>query len=79
MESVFAALKKMYGDCTRCRRPDSWTREISIRTICYNIELVAKSQAKDGRPTQYQIATLATQSTRLISVCPAEQLHLGFG
>ena len=22
IESVFAALKKMYGDCTRCRRPD---------------------------------------------------------
>ena len=31
IESVFAALKKMYGDCTRCRRPDNQTREISIR------------------------------------------------
>ena len=41
IESVFAALKKMYGDCTRCRRPDNRTREISIRATCYNIELVA--------------------------------------
>ena len=31
MESVFAALKKMYGDCTRCCRPDNRAREISIR------------------------------------------------
>ena len=59
IESVFAALKKMYGDCTRCRRPDNRTREISIRIICYNIELVARSQVKDGRLTQNQIATLA--------------------
>ena len=59
IESVFAALKKMYGDCTRYRRQDNRTREISIRVICYNIELVAKSQAKDGRLTQDQIAILA--------------------
>ena len=30
IESVFAALKKMYGDCTRCRRPGNRAREISI-------------------------------------------------
>ena len=59
IESVFAALKKMYGDCTRCRRPENRTREISIRATCYNIELVARSQVKDGRLTQDQIATLA--------------------
>ena len=59
IESVFAALKKMYGDCTRCRRPGNRAREISIRTTCYNIELVARSQVKDGRLTQDQIATLA--------------------
>ena len=34
IESVFAALKKMYGDCTRCRRSDNRTREISIRATC---------------------------------------------
>ena len=59
IESVFAALKKMYGDCTRGRRPDNRAREISIRAICYNIELVARSQVKDGRLTQNQIATFA--------------------
>ena len=59
MESVSAALKKMYGDCTRCRRPDNRTREISIRATCYNIELVARLRVKDGRLTQDQIATLA--------------------
>ena len=57
IESVFAALKKMYGDCTRCRRPDNRTRKISIRAICYNIDLVTKSQAKDGRLTPAMIAT----------------------
>ena len=65
MESVFAALKKMYGDCTRCRRPDNRTREISIRATCYNIELVARSQAKDGRLTLEMIATIAAQPARL--------------
>ena len=60
IEPVFATLKKMYGDCTRCRRPDNRTREISIRATCYNIELVARSQAKDDKITQDQIATLAT-------------------
>ena len=40
----------MYA-CTRCRRPDNRAREISIRAICYNIELVARSRVKDGRLT----------------------------
>ena len=59
IEFVFAALKKMYGDCTRCRRPDNRTREILIRATCYDIGLVARSQAKDGRLIQDRIATLA--------------------
>ena len=59
IEAVFAALKKMYGDCTRCRMPENRAKEILIRTICYNIELVARSDVKDGRLTQDQVATLA--------------------
>ncbi len=59
IEAVFAALKKMYGDCTRCRRQENRIKEIAIRVMCYNIELVARSQAKDGRLTQDHIATLA--------------------
>ena len=56
MESVFAALKKMYGTA---RGAVGRAREISIRATCYNIELVARSRVKDGRLTQDQIATLA--------------------
>ena len=33
--------------------------EVAIRTMCYNVELVARSQAKDGRLTQDHIATIA--------------------
>ena len=40
-------------------RPDNRAREISIRTTCYNIELVARSRVKDGRLTRNRIATLA--------------------
>ena len=56
MESVFAALKKMYGDhpVPQARQPDKG--DLDPR---YNIELVARSQAKNGRLTQDQIATLA--------------------
>ena len=58
IESVFAAFKKMYRDCTWCRKPDNKTREISIYVICYSIELVVRSQAKDGRLARDRIATL---------------------
>ena len=59
IEAIFAAIKKMYGDCTRCRRRDNRTKEILIRVMCYNIELVARSNIKDGRLTPDQIAALA--------------------
>ena len=59
IEAVFAALKKMYGDSTRCRKHENRTRETAIRVMCYNVELVARFLAKDGRLTQDQIATLA--------------------
>ena len=49
IESVFAALKKMYGTAHGAA---GRTGEISIRAICYNIKLVARSQVKDGRLTQ---------------------------
>ena len=54
-----AMTAKMHGDCTKCRGPDNQARDVSIRAICHNIELVVRSQAKDGRLTQDQIATLA--------------------
>lgn len=43
IESVFAALKKMYGDYTRCRRPEHRAKKILIRVTYYNIEIVARS------------------------------------
>ena len=48
----------MHEDCTWCHRPENRTRKISIRATCYNIKLVARSHAKDGRLTQDQIITL---------------------
>ncbi len=59
IEAVFAALKKMYGDGTRCRKHENRANEVAIRIMCYNVELVARLQAKDGRLTQDQIAILA--------------------
>ena len=59
IEAVFAALKKMYGDGTRCRKHENRANEVAIRVVCYNVELVARLQAKDGRLTQDQIAILA--------------------
>ena len=49
IEAVFGAIRKMYGNDTRCHKPENQRREIAIRMLCYNIELVARSQVKDGR------------------------------
>ena len=58
IETVFGAIKKMYGNHTRCHKPENQCREIAIRIICYNIELVARSKARDGRLTPKLIATV---------------------
>ena len=58
IEAVFGAIKKMYGNHTRCHKPENQCREIAIRIICYNIELVARSKARDGRLTPKMIATM---------------------
>ena len=59
IKAVFGAIKKMYGNDTRCHKPENQSREIAIRIICYNIELAARSQTKDGRLTPKLIATMA--------------------
>ena len=74
MESAFAALK-MYRDCIRCRRQDNRTREISILTICYNIELVARSQAKEGRFTGPNRNTRSVTGASDHASFLAESLH----
>ena len=58
IEAVFGAIKKMYGNDTRCHKPENQRREIAIRILCYNIELVARSQVKDGRLTPKLIASI---------------------
>ena len=58
IEAVFGAIKKMYGNHTRCHKQENQCREIAIRIICYNIELVARSKARDGKLTPKLIATM---------------------
>ena len=58
IEAVFEAIKKMYGNHTHFHKPENQRREIAIRIICYNIELVARSKARDGRLTPKMIATM---------------------
>ena len=48
IEAVFGAIKKMYGNHLRGRRLVRQNREVAIRIICYNIEVVARSHVKSG-------------------------------
>ena len=60
-KSTASAIEAVFGSqsrkCTtginhlRSRRRARQSREIAIRVICYNIEVVARSQVKDGRLT----------------------------
>ena len=58
IEAVFGAIKKMYGSYVRCRRPDNQRREIPMRLICYNIELIARSQVESGRLTRQSLEAI---------------------
>ncbi len=44
IEAVFGAIKRMYGNHLRSRRRARQSREIAIRAICYNIEVVARKK-----------------------------------
>ena len=59
IEAVFGAIKKMYGNHLRGRRLARQKREVAIRVICYNIEVVARSHVKNGRLTHESLAALA--------------------
>ena len=54
-----AAIKKMYGNHLRSRRRARQSREIAIRVICYNIEVVARSHVKSGRLTHESLTAMA--------------------
>ena len=59
IEAVFGAIKKMYGNHLRSRRRARQSREIAIRVICYNIEVVARSHVKSGRLTRESLTAMA--------------------
>ena len=59
IEAVFGAIKKMYGNHLRGRRLARQKREVAVRVICYNIEVVARSHVKNGRLTHESLAALA--------------------
>ena len=59
IEAVFGAIKRMYGNHLRSRRRARQSREIAIRVICYNIEVVARSHVKSGRLTHESLTAMA--------------------
>ena len=59
IEAVFGAIKRMYGNHLRSRRRARQSRKAATRVICYNIEVVARSQVKDGRLTHESLTATA--------------------
>ena len=59
IEAVFGAIKKMYGNRLRSRRRARQSREMAIRVLCYNIEVVARSHVKSGRLTHESLTAMA--------------------
>ena len=59
IEAVFGAIKRMYGNHLRSRRRARQNREVAIRVICYNIEVVARSHVKNGRLTHESLTAMA--------------------
>ena len=58
VEAVFGAIKKMYGNHLRSRRRGRQSRKAAIRVICCNVEVVARSQVKDGRLTHESLTAM---------------------
>ena len=59
IEAVFGAIKRTYGNHLRSRRRARQNREVAIRVICYNIEVVARSHVKSGRLTHESPTAMA--------------------
>ena len=58
IEAVFGAIKRMHGNRLRSRRRARQSREIAIRVVCYNIEVVARSHVKSGRLTHESLTAM---------------------
>ena len=61
VESVFAVLNERWGKggSLRSRRTHTQDRELTIRTISYNIGLVSREWIKSGRPTKDMLKAIA--------------------
>ena len=58
IEAVFGAIKKMYGNSLQSVKRDRQNKDVAIRTICYNIEAVARLQVKSGKLTEETLAVM---------------------
>ena len=59
IEAVFGATKRMYWNYLRSRRRARQNREVAIRVIRYNIEVVERSHVKSGRLTHESPTAMA--------------------
>ena len=59
IESVFGALKKMHGSSLRSRSFERQSRDLAIRIILYNIDVVTRVQVTEGRHTAKSLAAMA--------------------
>ena len=48
----------MYGNHLRSRRRARQNREVAVRVICYNTEVVARSHVKNGRLTHESLTAM---------------------
>ena len=58
-DAVFGTIKKMYGSHLRSKRRGRQNREVAIRVICHDIEVVARSNIKSGRLTNKSLAAMS--------------------
>ena len=69
----------MYGNHLRGRRLVRQNREVAIRIICYNIEVVARSHVKSGRLTHESLTAMAANRRGDIRLWGACAPSLGIG
>lgn len=55
VEAVFAAIKTMYGNSLRTRTPSNQGKEMALRVILYNIELMYRYKINRNEITRSEI------------------------
>ena len=72
IEAVFGAIKKMYGNHTRCHKPENQCREIAIRIICYDRgQIEGKGRQAHTEDDRYHDCMRRGRHR----ACPAEPAH----